>query len=282
MLSHIAMETKIADDMDVLYSNATTIFECDNLFKEFGDTIRMHTTSDEDDMSPQEFNYAVAMNLHNANSKYNETRVQQIREAQDLTASHKPNKVKASNKTTTTQEPAMNTFAQEIAMNIESMNLSQLAELQVAIAARMQELINKPAAVEVVAPIEPVVEAKPVAKGAARVKRTTQPAPKVEASRNAEVAAAVAKNDEIVRNQILAKKEEAAKAESPLAASTSDVSTMKYADLRSYISAATKSNPRAKEIATKVAANRGQKSWATVGRDGYETIYNQIQIINLK
>lgn len=50
-----------------------------------------------------------------------------------------------------------------------------------------------------------------------------------------------------------------------------------YAELRSFISAATKSSGKAKDIAKQVAAELGQKSWAATGWSGYAKIYDAIK-----
>lgn len=271
-------------EMTALYSGAETLREVEQLFLEFGATIHMANTSDwEVSDDPESFDAGTANKMMQMNLELYRAALDRVRGTNEwtpksdvaLTPSHteviveasNTTTVEASNTTTTTQETIMNST-----INIESMSLVELADLQVKIAARMQQLISETNE-DVATVLEEVAESAPKIekKGAARVKRTTQPAPKVDAARNAEVAAAVAKTDEIVRKHVEAKN--AAEKAKPV---TTDLSAMKYADLRSFISKATKSDGKAKEIATKVAAQRGQKSWATVGRQGYEEIYNLI------
>lgn len=268
--------TELPLEMTSRYTGAETLEECGKLLEEFGATIRMYTSNDDSTDDPEEFNYSTAMKLHKMNTDLHMEHIQR------LAPSHKPATIEASKSTTTTQDKSMNST-----ISIESMTLTQLAELQIKVATRMQQLINETTTVDAeiaAAPEEVIDEAELAAsharkaselKGASRVKKSNkkavEPAPKVDPKRNAEVAAAVAKTDEIVRNQ-LAEKANNNTAEPKKA----DLSTMKYADLRSFISQATKSSAKAKEIAVKVAAQRGQKSWATVGRAGYEEIYNLI------
>lgn len=273
-------------EMTALYAGAETLREVEQLFLEFGATIDMANTNDwEVSDDPEYFDAGTANKMMQMNLELYRAALDRVRGTNEWTPksdvastpSHTEVIVESSNTTTTTQEPKDMTTQAPITnstINIESMTLTQLAELQVAVAARMQELINAPATQieEVVAPqdVEPI---KPN-KAASRVKKSkvgdAAPKAKPDMAKVEQVAKQVEKNDEQVRKAI------AAKAEAQVAAPTSDVSTMKYAELRSFISAATKSSAKAKEHAQSIARKYGAKSWATVGRSGYEQIYKLI------
>jgi hypothetical protein len=188
-----------------------------------------------------------------------------------LLSSHGSDTIESSNTTQqeptnmTTQAPIMNST-----MNIESMSLQELAALQLRIAQRMQDLVAKHGNVEnpkecdipqeKLEDVVPVVATKPDVE-------VVEPAPK---------AARVKKSKATKSTLPIPNTPEGVTIPLEADLPRSDVSTMKYADLRSFISKATKSNDTAKEHAQSIARKYGAKSWATVGRSGYEEIYKLI------
>ena len=181
---------------------------------------------------------------------------------QRLAQSHSLDTIESSNTTTHTTEVITMSNA---TINIEAMTINELAALQLKIAQRMSELLAAPS-VEVVE-VEPTptpevevpkAESKPKA---TRVKKTCSKAEQATTTKTVEPAlpdAASPKCEDVSNNP------------------ATDVSKMAYKDLQKFISNATKSSGKAKEIAQKVAREYGAKSWSTTGRKGYEQIYKLI------
>lgn len=227
------------------WNHCTTEHGAVMLYQNLKHRIDIYNSSN-DEPEENEIDAGHAAILHNLNVR------EQKRVLQNLAPSHDASTIETS-KQTHIEETTMSTI------NIESMSLQELAELQLKIAQRMQELVttvenpkecNVPQ--EKLEDVTPVVATKPSVE-------VVEPAPK--ASR--------VKKSKTTKSAI----EVPATPEPAAEKATTDVSTMKYADLRAFISKATKSNNTAKEHAQSIARKYGAKSWATVGRSGYEEIY---------
>lgn len=260
------------------YENCSSGKEAVTLYQTFRDKVNELNTSDpEDNEGNTMLNAGQAVLLQSFNIN------QQKAYFNRLQSSHTPATIEAS---TNNEETTMSnaTAVTTSSFDIESMNITELAELQLKIAQRMSQLLAEANTVLKECTVEADIESAPevVAELEALAKSDLELHIEAELEKAHEVKRAkMAKASRVKKPAAKAEQATTPKTvESALPASpsveSSDVSTMSYKDLQKFISAKTKECAGAKTQAQKVAREYGAKSWSTTGRKGYEEIYRLI------
>lgn len=190
-----------------------------------------------------------------------------------------------SNQIAQMQESAVETMK----LMLNDLTLEQLSELQLSIAKRMSEMINTKTTSAKLDPtsqtheqlVDEVVKIQEKTNPNRQPRKSPQEIEEqrqqYEAVTNGNASAKRTKSKKASqstqpRQTTKTTKPQATEAASPLSENVHP-QAMSYAQLRSILSTSTKQSSEAKSIAQRVAKARNAKSWATIGRDGFEELY---------